>query len=197
VTAASIVEPQLLFLFFFITVPASVLVVLGALNGARHLLQLRDELPRQRARALIALLVLVVLTTILGTVSSCVHSLGLRSKSGLLVSEYPISIVAAPVAFAATCVAALRALSALTPRRIATLGVTAALGWPLLLAVRTLEGPLIDIDELHLVLAPWAVDLYGASVGAIIASAIALMVQSHRVAARSYGSVPPPQARVV
>lgn len=175
VSAAVLIEPLLL-LLWPLSGPAFLLPVIGSAVALGPAVSFREPLliARRQARALKVLLALLACCAIAGAITAVVPSIAYRPEGGDATLEFGLSVRVAPVLWAAMLGMSIGALATPSPRRLALVAVTGVVSWPVFLWIRVLREPILDLDNTHHVLAPWALQLY--VVAAVIASGLAIAV---------------------
>lgn len=196
IVVAAFVYPRLLSLAPLVTLLLFLLfpvIILGSVADLRTAFAFKEQ--PSHARLLIQLLrtVLVLLAgcSIAGAITSVVPAMAFCSESGAILYKYGISDFGAPALWAVILGASISAIMVPSPRRLALAAGAGIVGWPVFLIIRLLGEPLLDLDNRHLLLEPWILQLY--VVAAFVASglAIALAFGAARVAAAQVMPLPP------
>lgn len=192
VSAAALIEPLLLILWP-LSGPAFLLAVIGSVVALGPALSFREPLliARRHAQTLRVLLALIACCAIAGAITAAVPSMAYRSEDGDVMYEYGISVRVAPVLWAAILGISISALATPSPRRLALVAMTGIVSWPLFLAIRVLREPILDLDDAHLVLAPWARQLYVVAVVIASGLAIAVAIAIARMVSKPVVQMPP------
>jgi hypothetical protein len=186
ITIAVCRDPMTVLFALPITGLVFLLAILGVVTELRTALSSREQLSHtqrevQRARPL---LVLLVGCSIAGAIASVFPSMAFRPEGENVIYEHGLSRSIAPALWTVILGACIAAIVRPTPRRFALAAGSGVLAWPLFLGIRALREPWFDIDDEHVVLAPWALQLYVGA--ALLASGLALGLAfvSARAAAR-------------
>jgi hypothetical protein len=116
-----------------------------------------------------------IVASVLGTICSVTPSMALRSSNGTIAYEYGLSVVIAPALFTAIIVVAARALRP-SRKRLLVAGSTILGAFPIVLGIRLVREPLLDLDDEVVKLAPWALHTFVACTAVLLAAAILLLV---------------------
>jgi hypothetical protein len=198
VSTVAMDEPVLLFAWP-LNAAAVLCVLIGALSGLGPAYRRTSALAMRASelRWLRAGLLALVAVSVTGIVGSRTPAMAWRSKSGIIQYSFSLSHFIAPALWSALAVLAVAAAHRPSLRRLASLIIAGVVAWPFLLAIRALRVPLFDIDDQYVELAPWALDLYSASVALVAGLAIALNLVVRSLAARPPVAPPPPRAALV
>lgn len=197
ITIAVYRDPVTVLVAFPITGPAFLVAILGGVAELGTALSSRDQLSRTQTQVQVgrALLVLLAGCSIAGAIASVFPSMAFRPEGENVTYEYGLSRIIAPAVWAIILGACVAAILRPTPRRFALAAVGGILAWPVFLCIRALREPWFDLDDEHVVLEPWALQLY--VVAAVLTSGLAfgLRFVAARAAARPVLS--PPRASVI
>jgi hypothetical protein len=192
------VDPLRLASAWPVAVFAFLVIVRGSVAALRAAVACKEPLfhTRLHIQLMRAVLVLLAGCSIAGAITSIVPSMAYFSESGDMLYAYGVGGLIAPMLWGAIFSASVGAIVDPAPRRIALAAGSGLVGWLLLLILRVVSEPLIDLDMRVRVLVPWIVKLY--VVAAFVASGLA-MVLAIGAARLATGSVMrmPPKASVV
>jgi hypothetical protein len=198
-SVVGVVSPLFLLFAWPVTGAACVFVVFATVRGLRSVAHQREpvrfSLPV--GRWLWVALFGMIACAVGGAVSSVAPSMAFRSKSGIVLYEYGLSIAVAPVLWSAMLIVAVRALRLPSPRRLAIVAATTMGSWPLLLGIRALRVPVFDIDDQFVMLSPWAIYAYAVCVAASTGSAIFLARMAKRIGIGAVLPALPPPASAI
>lgn len=163
-STVAVIAPVLLLVGWPLTVFAFLFATAGALEIQRAL---SHHEPVRRKWGHTALLGGLVAASIVGAVASIIPSMAWHTKSGQLEREYAMSVIVAPALWATILIGALRAFAVNSPRRRVLAGVIAIGAWPILIAIRALREPFIDLDNQFAIIAPHVIELYVGAVSVV------------------------------